>query len=375
MVVFGANGSTIYTSEAQMARQKIREPLPFVAQLIQFVAMRYFKSDNTAAVSREILDAIGAANVGASVAYGTDRWSERLDDVYGAFFGTKVRVFAVSSGTAANSLALATMCPPWGTVLTHHEAHIERDECGAPEFFTGGAKLSLVGGAGAKIAAADLAQRLTWFDAHVHGVQPRMLSITQATERGAIYTPAEIAALAQIAHAKGMRVHMDGARFANALVAQNVTPAELTWKSGVDVLSFGVIKNGGMNAEAVVFFDPAHVADFEFRRKRAGQLACKGRYAAVQLLTYLESGMWKRNAERANRLASRIAAAAPRFLSEPFATNQVFMKLGDERIAALSKEFGFYPWGPTGSGECRFVCSWDTPEEDVDALCAALSAL
>jgi len=334
--------------------------------------MRYFKSDNTAAVSQEILDAIGAANDGVALAYGADRWSERLDAVFGDFFETPVRVFAVSSGTAANSLALATFCPPWGTVLTHAEAHIERDECGAPEFFTGGAKLSLVGGAGAKILPSDLTARLAWFDPHVHGVQPRMLSITQATERGAMYRPAEIRALADIAHGRGMAVHMDGARFANALVAQNASAAELTWKAGVDVLSFGVIKNGGMNAEAVVFFDPTRVADFEFRRKRAGQLACKGRYAAVQLLAYLESGLWKRNAERANRLAARIAAAAPHLLSEPQETNQVFMKLGDERIASLSREFGFYPWGPAGSGEARFVCSWDTPEEDVDALCAAL---
>jgi threonine aldolase len=202
-----------------------------------------------------------------------------------------------------------------------------------------------------------------------------MLSLTQATERGAIYTPQEVSALAKIAHEHEMAVHVDGARFANALVAQEVDAADLTWKAGVDVLSFGVIKNGGMSAEAVVFFDPTRVADFEFRRKRAGQLLCKGRYAAVQLLAYLESGMWKRNAERANRLAARIAAAAPQWLSEPFATNQVFMKLGPERIAALSKEFGFYPWGPAGSGEARFVCSWDTPEEDVDALCAAFAKL
>ncbi len=334
--------------------------------------MRFFKSDNTAAVSDEILRAIGAANNGSALAYGADRWSDALDRVFGEFFGTPVRVFAVSSGTAANSLALATLCPPWGTVLTHTEAHIERDECGAPEFFTGGAKLSLIGGAGAKILPADLTARLAWFEPHVHGVQPRMLSITQATERGALYSPDEIRALSDIARPRGLAVHMDGARFANALVAQNVSPAELSWKSGVDVLSFGVIKNGGMNAEAVVFFDPARVADFEFRRKRAGQLACKGRYAAVQLTTYLESGIWRRNAERANNLAARIAAAAPHLLSEPFATNQVFMMLGDERIAALSKEFGFYPWGPTGSGEARFVCSWDTPEEDVDALCEAL---
>lgn len=337
--------------------------------------MKFFKSDNTAAVSREILQAIADANTGPAVAYGEDRWSARLDRVFGEFFGTEVRVFAVASGTAANSLALATFCPSWGTVLTHAEAHIERDECGAPEFFTGGAKLSLIGGAGAKISPQDLSARLAWFEPHVHGVQPRMLSITQATERGAIYTPQEVSALAKIAHDRGMAVHVDGARFANALVAQNVAAADLTWKAGVDVLSFGVIKNGGMNAEAVVFFDPTRVADFEFRRKRAGQLLCKGRYASVQLLAYLESDMWRRNAERANRLAARIAAAAPQWISEPFATNQVFMQLGEQRIAALSKEFGFYPWGPTGSGEARFVCSWDTPDEDVDALCAALAKL
>jgi threonine aldolase len=337
--------------------------------------MRYFKSDNTAAVSAEILDALAAANHGAALAYGADRWSEKLDAVFGEFFETRVRVFAVSSGTAANSLALATFCPPWGTVLTHAEAHIERDECGAPEFFTGGAKLSLVGGAAAKIAAADLQARLLHHEPHVHAVQPRMLSITQATERGAIYTPDEVRALAEIAHDRNMAVHMDGARFANALVAQPVSAADLTWKAGVDVLSFGVIKNGGMSAEAVVFFDPDRVGDFEYRRKRAGQLLCKGRYAAVQLLSYLESGIWRRNAERANALARRIGAAAPQWLSEPCATNQVFMKLGQERIDALSSRFGFYPWGPSGSGEARFVCSWDTPEEDVDALCAALDKL
>src|SRR5882672_67355 len=165
---------------------------------VEFAAMRYFKSDNTAAVSAEILQALGAANQGVALAYGADRWSESLDAAFGKFFGREVRVFAVSSGTAANSLALATLCPPWGTVLTHAEAHIERDECGAPEFFTGGAKLSLVGGAGAKIQPRDLAARLAWFEPHVHGVQPRALSITQATERGAIYTPAEIRALADI---------------------------------------------------------------------------------------------------------------------------------------------------------------------------------
>ncbi len=336
--------------------------------------MRFFKSDNLAAVSGEILQAIAAANDGHAPPYGADRWSEQLDRVYSGFFDTPVRVFAVSSGTAANSLALATLCPPWGTVLCHNESHIERDECGAPEFFTGGAKLSLVSGPGAKIPAQALLERLAWFEPHVHGVQPRVLSITQTTERGAVYTPEEIAALARVAHSHGMTVHMDGARFANALVAQGCTAAELSWKAGVDVLSFGVVKNGGMNTEAVVFFDAARVADFEFRRKRAGQLACKGRYAAAQLIAYLETGIWETNARRANRLAARIAAAAPHLLCEPFASNQVFMKLGDARIKSLlEQQFAFYPWPPEGSGQARFVCSWDTPEADVDALCAALS--
>ena len=184
----------------------------------------------------------------------------------------------------------------------------------------------------------------------MHGVQPRMLSITQATERGAIYTPQEISALAKIAHERGMAVHMDGARFANALVAQDVAAADLTWKAGVDVLSFGVIKNGGMNAEAVVFFDPTRVADFEFRRKRAGQLLCKGRYASVQLLAYLESGIWRRNAERANRLAARIAAAAPQWISEPFATNQVFMQLGRAAHRRVVEGIRILSVGPHGFG-------------------------
>src|SRR5262245_38846560 len=236
---------------------------PSRAFWIQFAAMRYFKSDNTAAVSPEILAALATTNGGVALAYGADRISESLDAVFGDFFETRVRVFAVSSGTAANSLSLATCCPPWGTVLCHAESHIERDECGAPEFFTGGAKLSLVAGAGAKMAASDLRARLDWFEPHVHGVQPRALSITQATERGAVYAPDEIRALSDIAHARGMAVHMDGARFANAVVSQKVSPAELSWKAGVDVLSFGVIKNGGMNAEAVVYFDATRVADFE----------------------------------------------------------------------------------------------------------------
>ena len=334
------------------------------------VAMRFF-SDNAAAAHPAVLEAIVAANR-LDTAYDGDEWSLRLAGAFSDLFETQVKALWVTTGTAANCLALAALCPPFGGIICHRDAHIEVDEAGAPAFFTHGAKLILVDGPGAKVTPDLVTEAIDRIRKDVHQVQPHAISITNATEYGLVYRAAEVAALGQLAKERGLAFHMDGARFANAVVAQKFSPAELTWKAGVDVLSFGVIKNGGMNAEAVVFFDPTRVGDFEFRRKRGGQLFCKGRYAAVQLLAYLESGIWQRNAERANRLASRIAATAPTLLSEPFATNQVFMRLGDARIAELSREFGFYPWGPTGSGEARFVCSWDTPEEDVDALCAAL---
>jgi len=335
-----------------------------------------FASDNTAGIAPEILQALAAGNDGFAMGYGNDDVTRTVERRIGEIFERDAAVFLVPTGTAANALALAHVSPPWGAVFAHTEAHILTDECGAPEFFGGGLKLVGMPGIGCKVTADTLAGTVAQYEGHTpHQVVPAAFSFAQASEAGTIYRPDEIAALARLAHAHGMKVHMDGARFANAMVRMNASPAEVTWKAGVDVLSFGVIKNGGMNAEAVVFFDPTRIADFEFRRKRAGQLLCKGRYAAVQLLAYLESGMWQHNALRANRLAARIAAAAPQCLSEPLATNQVFMKLGEERIVALSKDFGFYPWGPAGSGEARFVCSWDTPDEDVDALCAALAKL
>jgi len=335
--------------------------------------MRFF-SDNAATVHPAVLDALVAANT-VDTAYDGDALSRSLDAAFSDLFETEVAAIWVTTGTAANALALAALCPPYGGVVCHHDAHVQNDECGAPEFYTHGAKLLLAGGTGAKLTPETIAKTIEAIADDVHRVQPHAISITNATEYGLVYRADEVAAIGALARDRGLGLHMDGARFANAVIAQKVSPAELTWRAGVDVLSFGVIKNGGMNAEAVVFFDPDRVADFEFRRKRAGQLACKGRYASVQLTAYVESGLWRRNAERANRLAARIAAAAPQWLSVPFETNQVFMNLGDERIAALSREFGFYAWGPAGSGEARFVCSWDTPEEDVDALCAALTKL
>jgi len=335
--------------------------------------LRFF-SDNTATACPEILAAIEQANHGRARAYGDDDWTRRLDAVLGEHFGAPVRAFAVATGTAANSLALATLSPPYGAVFAHHEAHIAVDECGAPGFFSGGAQLELLPGAHGRLDGATVAAALEAHPRSVHNVQPAALSLTQATELGTVYRPAEVAQLAALAHRHGVKVHMDGARFANAVAFLGCHPAELTWRAGVDVLSFGATKNGALTAEAVVFFDAALVRDFELRRKRAGHLLSKSRYVAAQLLAYLESGVWQRNAGRTNTLAQRIGAAAGAALLHPVEANEVFVKLGLARRAALrAAGFEFYDWGAEAAGEARFVVSWDQPEQDVTALCAALA--
>jgi threonine aldolase len=335
-----------------------------------------FLSDNTASVSPEIMQAMMDANHGQATAYDGDAASQRLHDVFSDFFERPVRAYAVTSGTAANVIALSVLCPPWGTIICHEEAHIERDECGAPEFFTAGAKLTLAKGDHAKIAPATFADALSIYQSMVHMVQPKVLSLTQATEQGCVYTVAEVTALSAAAKARGMSVQMDGARFANALVTLGCAPADITWRAGVDVLSFGAIKNGGMNAEAVIFFDPAMTADFDYRRKRGGHLACKGRFLAAQLLAYVETGVWERNARYANLQAARIAAAAASLLLYPVEANEIFLTLGDARIGALRGQgFEFYDWGAANSGHARFVVSWDQPEAEVSALVAALEQL
>jgi threonine aldolase len=334
-----------------------------------------FTSDNTASVAAEILDAMRAVNQGREPAYSDDRWSKRLDQTFAEFFDAPVRVFTVATGTAANSLALAAITPPHGAIFTHEDAHVVRDECSAPEFFSGGARLVLVPGPHGKLSVDALAQALKSNPPTVHTVQPAALTLTQATEFGTVYPTDEIAALSQFAHRHGLAVHMDGARFANALVTLGCHPSETTWRAGVDVLSFGATKNGALSAEAVVFFDLERVRDFELRRKRGGHLLSKSRYASVQLLAYLESGLWRRNAARTNALASRIGAAADARLLHPVEGNEVFVHLGDEGMRLLRHAgFEFYDWGAEGSGDARFVVSWDQPEEDVDALCAALVA-
>jgi len=337
--------------------------------------MRFY-SDNTATVCSEILAALAAVNHGLERAYGDDPWSGRLDECLSGFFDAPVRAFAVATGTAANSLALATLVPPYGAVFAHHEAHIVRDECGAPEFFSGGARLVLCPGEHGKLEPASLEQMIEDNPPSVHTVQPAAVSITQCTELGSVYRPEEIARLATLAHGRGLRLHMDGARFANALAFLDCHPRELTARAGVDVLCFGATKNGALGAEAVVFFDATLVRDFELRRKRAGHLLSKSRYISAQLLAYIETGVWQRNATRANALARRIGASCGARLTHPVEANEVFARLGvDARAGLRAQGFEFYDWGPTAAGEARFVASWDQTEESVAALCAALSKL
>jgi len=334
-----------------------------------------FLSDNAASVCPEVIDAVVAANVATDSAYDGDPWSTRLDDVFSDFFGTRCRVFAVSSGTAANSLALASLVPPFGAIVCHREAHIEVDECGAPEFFTGGAKLLLCDGEHAKLTPESLEAGTAAMRGDVHQVQIRALSITQATEYGTVYSPDEVQTLTDIAKGRGWRVHMDGARFSNALVHLGCHPGDVTWRAGVDVLSFGAIKNGGMSAEALVFFDEALAAELPYRRKRAGQMPSKGRFNAAQLIAYVESGAWRRNAQAANGAARRLADAAGARLTHPVEANEVFVDLGSHGEALRARGFTFYDWGAAGSGEARFVVSWDQREDEIAALVEALRAL
>ena len=335
-----------------------------------------FLSDNTASISAEILEAIATANRGLEVAYGEDPWTGRLDAVLGEFFGAELRAFPVATGTAANSLALATLAPPYGAIYCHPEAHIAVDECSAPGFFTGGAQLERIEGEHAKLTAEALAATLEGHSVSVHSVQPAAVSISQATECGAAYRPAEVAALCEVAHVHGLHVHMDGARFANAVSYLGCHPGDVTWRAGVDVLSFGATKNGAMAAEAVVFFHLGLVRDFELRRKRAGHLLSKSRFIAAQLLAYVESGAWRRNAARANAMAQSIGEAAGHRLLHPVEANEVFVELGAAGKASLrAAGFEFYDWGSPVSGAARLVTSWDQDERHVEALCAALTAI
>ncbi|MEQ8749295.1 MAG: beta-eliminating lyase-related protein, partial [Amphiplicatus sp.] len=291
-------------------------------------------------------------------------------------FEREVAVFFVATGGAANGLALSVLTPPYGMILCHEESHIQMDECGGPELLTGGAKLVPVSGFAAKLTPEAVAARLAGFpDRPPHGMPAKVLSLTQATECGAVYTQAELSALASLAREQGLAVHMDGARFANALVHLGCTPAEMTWKAGVDVLCFGGTKNGCMAAEAVVFFDPEKASDFAFRRKRAGHLWSKQRFIAAQFEAYFENDLWRRLATHANAMAKRLSSGLAALdgvrIVYPTEANEVFAAFPDG-VAARLREKGavFFPWrtpGDTTGGKTnRLICSFRTQAEEVD---------
>jgi threonine aldolase len=293
-------------------------------------------------------------------------------------FGRDVAVLWVATCTSANCLALASLVQPHQGVICHREAHIEVDECGAPGFYTAGAKLMLVEGDGAKVTPETVETCLNGIRNDVHQVQAAALSITNATEYGMVYSPAEVAALGALCHDRGLSLHMDGARFANAVATLGCAPADVTVNAGVDVLSFGFVKNGGMGAEALVYFDPALADAARYRRKRAGHLQSKGRFLAAQLLAMLENDMWLVNARSANAAAQIIAGAAAGRLLYPVQANEIFLRLTPAEAAALRAQgFDFYDWGVVDEnwGAARLVTSWQHTEADVTPLARAIAAL
>jgi threonine aldolase len=338
--------------------------------------MQHFASDNQAGICPEAMAAIAAANAaGHEPSYGDDRWTAALDERMRRLFETDCRAFLVFNGTAANALALAALCRPHEAVITHAFSHIETDEAAAPERFMGGGKLMTADTPGAKLTPAaveTLAARWQGF----HHVKARVLSLSQSTELGTVYTAAELAALGAIARRHGLKVHMDGARFANAVAHLGRHPAELTWRAGVDVLSFGATKNGLAVGEAIVFFDAALAEDFAWRVKQTGQLASKMRFISAPWLAMLEGDVWLRNARHANAMASllaeRLRPLAGVHLMHPVEANAVFADLPPAAQAALrSRGWRFYTFlGATG---CRLMCAWDTAPETVERFAADLA--
>jgi threonine aldolase len=336
---------------------------------------RLLASDTYAGICPEALAAIQEANRGHACPYGDDAWTARARDLLRAFFETDCEVFFVSTGTAANALALATLCRPYHSVLCHADAHIQTDECGAPEHAAPGIKLVPLDGDGGKLEPAAV-RRAAANRRDVHSHKPGVLSLSQATEAGTVYGVEEVRGLCAAARELGLRVHVDGARFANALVTLGVPPAAITWQAGVDVLCFGGTKNGLAAGDAVVFFDRALAEGFEYRRKQAGQLTAKARFVAAPWAALLESGAWRRNAGRANALARRLeqelrGLSGLRIL-HPVQANAVFVQMPPAWAEGLRRRgWHFY----TIAGGERLMCSWDTEEADVAAFADDLRAV
>ncbi len=335
----------------------------------------HFFSDNVTPIHPKVMAAMAGAD-SADHGYDGDAWSKRLDGAFSDLFETPVIALWVATGTAANCIALATLCPPYGGILAHEEAHIATDECGAPGFFTHGATLLPLPGDGAKLTPDVVAARLKAIRPDVHQSPARAISITNATEYGRTYTPDEVAALAEVVKPHGIGVHMDGARFANAVAHLGCAPADVTWRAGVDALTFGCVKNGAMVGEALLFFGPereARAAEAERWRKRSGHLFSKGRYLAAQILAMIEDGLWLDNARAANGAAQALAGAAAARLMQPVEANELFIRLTAQEAAALRAQgFDFYDWG---EGAARLVNNWQQDAQSVAPLAAALTAL
>jgi len=339
-----------------------------------------FKSDNIVGIHPQIMESILAANQGSEPSYGNDSYSQRLQEKFSEVFETQVSVYLTSTGTAANSLALSALTPPFGAIYCHDHAHINTDECGAPELFAHGAKLVPIQGLHGKLQAPAIKEHISAARAlRPHISYPSTISISQATEFGTIYRLDELQALAELATCYGLNMHMDGARFTNSLVTLGCTPAEASWKAGIDVMSFGATKNGAMAAEAIVFFNQALAQDFDYRHKRGGQLISKARFFACQFLAYFENDLWLKNAQHANKMALLLAGI---FKSQGYTlahlveANELFVQLSKKVAAYLTgKGGGFYEWGGPDSGLYRFVTSCFTSEAELDILDSCLKQM
>ena len=334
-----------------------------------------FASDNVAGACPEVLDAIIKANDGDSTPYGNDQISTELQDKFSEIFEKEVIVFPTASGTAANALALATMTPSFGNVYCHKLSHINTDECGAPEFYTGGGKLVTLNGVKGKITAEELDQAISG-KGIVHHTQPSSVSITQVCETGEVYQLDEIKKISEVTHKHNLSIHMDGARFANALVSLNATPAEMTWKSGIDVLSFGATKNGCIAAEEIIFFKKDLVGNVAFLMKRAGHLLSKMRFVSAQLDAYISNDVWLRNAKHANKMGKKLSDGLKDHsdinLAYPTEANEVFATFPRNKIDHLNSE-GYQINEDEWDGKAvRLVAAWNTQDTDVDHLLNSL---
>lgn len=339
---------------------------------------RHFASDNYSGVCPEAWAAMAEANAGHEISYGDDTWTQRASDLLRDVFETKCEVFFVFNGTAANSLSIASLCQSYHSVLCHELAHVETSECGAPEFFANGSKVLLLRGANGKIDPKDI-ERAVNKRTDIHYPKPRVLSITQGTELGTVYSLKELDGLSEEAKRQGLRVQMDGARFANAVAALNVAPKEITWKAGVDVLCFGGTKNGLAVGEAVVFFNRDAAREFDYRCKQGGQLASKMRFLSAPWTGMLKDGAWLRHARHANAMAQRLEAGLRGIpgvaISYPVEANAVFAKLPPVAEQQLRKVGWKFYTGVITPDEARLMCSWDTTPGDVDAFVADIRRL